>query len=151
MSNVSDAYDALVARLAAVLTTHKQLPNVLDLERNTTGQLRKGYGVTFGPSLNLERETGKFSEGRDMIVVITREYHVRKFDETDRTDVQKLLVEDAASVKLDIENDPTLADNSVVQARFVSDSGVDTVAADSQKFLKIELVVNVQYDETVNC
>lgn len=151
MSSVSDAYDALVARLAAVLTSHSQLPFVLDLERNTTGQLRLGYGVQFGPAENLERETGKFSEGRDMIVKITREYHVRKFDQTDRTDVQKLLMEDAASVKLDIENDPKLASTSVVQARFVSDLGIETVAADSEKFLKIEMIVNVQYDEDTDC
>ena len=149
MSDISDAYDALVTRLGAVLPTHKRLYDAYSIEENSERALVKGYAVGFGAGENTFRSFScQLSVKRDFSVTLTRRVIAREGATTKRADAEKLLFEDQKLVIADIEGDPSLGNSSVIaKADWVSDNGLEFVHGDKDNYLKLESTVSIEYFE----
>jgi hypothetical protein len=152
VSNISDAFDALKARLAAVFPDHTELTNPYQVDHNSDLILAQGYGIAIGPAVNTERNLScKLSVGRTIIIVLTRSYFATETQIALRETGTKLLLEDQFLIIKDLEKDPT-AGNSTAIAKlgYQSDSGILPVKADADNFLKLESTFNIEYFEDLN-
>lgn len=152
MSKISDVYDALVTRVSAVLPDHKRLSDPNNPEANPERDLRKGWGIAFGPAENTFGTLTNFlSVRRDFVIINTRKVEKRDTDTTGRATIEKQLFEDQKLVIADVEAEPTLGDsNAVCKADYSADSGIQFVHADKDNFLKLETVIQIEYREDLN-
>ena len=154
MSKATDVFDALVARLAAVLPAHKRIENPYVIENNSERVLNKGQGVAFGPAENTQRRlTNQLSVARDFLVTITRKTIKKKTDSSGRAEDIQLLFEDQKLVLDDIEKNTTLLDStlSVAKSDYISDNGLEFIFTEKDNFIKIESVIRVEYIEDLTC
>jgi hypothetical protein len=151
MSKASDAYDAVKARVAAVLPNHFVLPNPYAPEQNSENALRVGQGVKFLGGSNSNRSLScQLSISRQVEVVITRKYYGSEMMTANKSTVEKSLLEDQYLVIKEVEKDPTVALTSVVvQTRFESDSGIEFVFNDDKPFLMIRTLFALEYIENL--
>lgn len=152
MSNISDAYDALVTRLETILPSHNRLPNPYKPDENADEQLKLAWGVQVSTGNNSERNIScKLSIERSIIVVLTRRFFAPDLVE-DRMEVpEKALLEDQFLVIDDFEKDPTLNDSTAIcKMRYDSDSGIEYVKSDEDNFIKIESTFLIEYFEDLN-
>jgi hypothetical protein len=151
MSKASDSYDALKARVAAVLPNHFVLPNPYFPEQNSENALRQGQGIKFATALNSRRSLScQMSVSRQVEVIITRKYYGSELMVANKTNVEKLLFEDQYLVIKEIEKDPTVAISSVVvQTRFENDSGIEFVFNENKPFLMIRSLFSIEYIENL--
>lgn len=151
MSKTTDVYNALKARIVAVLDTkYTQISNVNNLEMNGENQLRLGYGVKFDGGDNTQRMIPKkLSVDRDFTVILTRKLFTTNSGATQTEAATLDLMEDQKLILDDIEIDHKLASTAVLQARYTSDTGVDSIE-DSENFLKIETTIRIEYLDDLN-
>jgi len=154
MSKATDVFDALVARVAAVLPDHKRIPNPYIIEQNSERILNKGQGVTFGPGENtFRRLTNQLSVARDFSVIITRKSIKKETDSSGRAEDIQLLFEDQKLVIDDVEKNTTLLDStlSVAKSDYLSDNGLEFIYGEKDNFIKVESVIRVEYIEDLTC
>ncbi len=151
MSFISDVYDALQARITAVLSSHLTLENPYALEECTEQVLVQGVGIAMGPATNTNRYIGcqKMSIRREFHVIITREVTATKFNTSSRASAEKTLFEDQKTILDDIESDPTLASSSVTQASYISDNGIEFVFDGKHNFMKLDSLIEIEYIQTI--
>lgn len=151
MSRITDVYNAIEARLVAVLPNHKRLPHPDLLELNTPQTLRQGYGILIGQGVNSVRETGcRVSIQRDFIVSITRESFQSDFVADKRETAEKTVYEDLKLVIEDVETDPKIGTSNVlIGAKYLSDAGTELVLIDKLSFIKVEAIIQVEYFEDI--
>lgn len=151
MSYISDVYDALAARVLAVLPNHLSLENPYALSECSDQVLTKGVGIAMGEGVNTNRYIGcdKMSIKRSFRVIVTREVTATKFDTTSRISAEKTLFEDQKLVLEDIENDPTLNSSAVTQSMYVSDNGVEFVLDNKHNFMKLDSLIEIEYIQDI--
>lgn len=150
MSKISDAYDALLTRIKAQLTTHIQLPNPYKPEENNEQQLRKGLGLRIGGGQNTNRSIGcQLSVGRDFIMVLTRVVRANEMMTGAKESAIKSLFEDQMLVLKSLEQDPSLGIPSAANAIFTDDGGLEYVFTGKDGFIKLETTINVEYFENL--
>lgn len=150
MSDVSTAISLLRTRVASVLTTHAELPHPGFVEENNEQKLDKAYGVQYSDALNTRRYVSKqISVQQNFLVVITRKIRANEYNVSGWQSGFDGLMEDRALVIKAIEGEPTLGDSSVVaRATWESDGGPERVFDDSDRYVKLELLVAVEYFES---
>lgn len=153
MSKVSEVYDNMIARLAAVLPQHNRLAIPSVVEVNPEPFLRQGYGVKLGQGRNTERYIDShMSTARSLTVVLTREAVMLANDPEGFAAAEKALLEDAVLVQKDFESHETLNSNFISNTKYVNDSGVDMIASleGSGVFLVCEVTFETEYfDESL--
>jgi hypothetical protein len=150
MSEISSIYDAVKARVAAKLTTHKLLPDPYTLESNPETFLEKGYSIAVKEAENSNRQIGcKISVRRNIEIAITRKFFTTDLNRDHLETREKDLLEDHALVIKDIEKDPSLATSESPMMVYVSDAGIQTVFDDKSNFIKIVSTFSVEYFESL--
>lgn len=150
MSTISTAYDALKARLLAVLPNHSQMTNPYAPEQNSEQILRKSYGLRISTAENTNRQVScQLSIRRTMEVVITRKYFASEMNRTAKETVEKDLMEDAFLVIKDIEKDADLG-NNVANILYQSDTGIEFVFSEDKPFFMTTLTFGLEYFENLN-
>lgn len=151
MSLISDVYDALQARITAVLGSHLTLENPYALTECTDQVLTQGVGIAMGPGTNTNRFVGcsQMSIMRQFHVIITREVTATKFNTTYRASAEKTLFEDQKAILDDIESDPTLASSAVTQSIYVSDNGIEFVNSNKHNFMKLDSLIEIEYIQDI--
>ena len=86
---------------------------------------------------------------RQFTIIITRKYEALENDGTKKATTEKQILEDALLIQKDVEADPTIAGTSVT-AFFRSDSGIEYVSGNTDRFLKTEIVIEAEYFENLN-
>jgi hypothetical protein len=152
MSIISTAYDALLGRVETVLDTAAQgyfrLPNPYKPDENNQRFLVKGYAIAMGGSVNTQRFVNcKFSINRTMTVILTRQYFAREDDADAKADAEKALFEDQYSLINDFEQDISI-NGQTMYTRYVSDSGIEYVQGDNDKFIMLRTEFALEYIET---
>lgn len=127
MSKVSDVTDAIIARCAAILTSHTRLPNPYDVAGNPDVMLKQGYGVRVGSAENSNRVLGNtVSIRRAYTIVLTRALYALDSNGSQRTTSEKTLLEDQWLMVADIVKDSSLNGAQVVST-YVGDTGVTQI------------------------
>lgn len=147
MSQVSTAFDALRARLGTVFTTgagYFELTNPYDIQDNQDQFLRKGWGLAVGAGVNTNRNLCKtVSVEREFRVVLTQALEATEFGIDDKQATVKELLESAQLAIESFEREFAL-DSGSYNTRFVSDSGISSLAGENFSFLTLELSFNVE-------
>jgi len=140
---VTTAYDALKTTIETTLgATFLKIPNPYDLEANSDGVLRKGYGIKIGPAVNVQAVSCNYIVDRTFTVVICRESLNTDHDAAGIASVEKQLVEDVNALVIDFEQNATL-NTGLIYSGYKSDSGVQLLRRE-QAFLYIEMEVVVK-------
>lgn len=153
MSNISTAYDALLARLVVLFTSGSgwlQIPNGMDVPSNSEGFLKKGYGLAVGSSTNTKRQLScTLSTDRIFKVSIARESFLTDGDTSGYDTIQKTLMEDLFSVIRDFEKNITLNGGQIF-AEYVSDTGVLPIEGDSFNFVYVSCDFKISLFDNLN-
>jgi hypothetical protein len=145
MSTTSTAYDALKARVVAVLS-RTQSTDLLDIEETTESSLIEGYQIVVGSASNTNRLVGcRSSVARDFIVILTQKTYANELDITAKETAMKALFDAFELIRMDIEKDTTLGSSSIAKTDYVSDTGLEYVYDDKDNFYKVEITFNVEY------
>lgn len=155
MSNISTIYDALITRVSAVLPNHNRLPLNTNIDLNMESRLRQGWGLSFAAgAINTNRvmagNGGKMSVDRSFLLSITRQEFVQDQNASGRATAEKQLLEDQFLVIEDLEKDPKLGTSICINARYVSDNGLEFVFPDERKYIMIVSTINVEYFEDLS-
>lgn len=147
-TRISTAYDAMITRIEAVLTTHARLMNPYEVARNPEQFLAKGYGLAIGPASGNRNVLSKIWVARQFNLVLTRRFSVIQGDTAAKATVEKLLMEDQMSVIQDFEANSTLNDQ-VTTISYTADSGIRSVFPDKDQFLVLETNFQASYLEAL--
>lgn len=152
MSKITTAYDALKARVVALLPTHLALTNPYAPEQNTEMALKIGYGIRVAAGENSKRNLScVLSVNRGMEIVLTRKYYGSELNRDAKEAAEKALLEDQFLLIKDVEKDPTLAlSGTLCKFEYVGDTGIEFVFNEDKPFLMIVSSFNMEYFENLN-
>lgn len=155
MSNITTAFDAIKAKMLVLfpeVSGYYQLTNPYDVEENTITMHEKGWGVALGPGTNTNRQLScRLSVQRDITIVLTRRRYANELDTPSKESAEKSILEDQYTLIKALEKDPTINSSVSGIARFVfaSDGGIETILAESDAFIKLVTVFNMEYFENL--
>jgi hypothetical protein len=137
MSNVSDCYDAFVARIEAVLPNHTRLSNPYEIEQNIEPLMIQGWGLGMGASTNTNRELScRVSIRRQFSLVLTRKFYALEADAESKASTEKELLEDQLLVIKDLCSNSDLS-GLIGVVDFESDGGIEQVYGEKDQFLAL--------------
>lgn len=142
MSAVSTAYDALETRIAALLNANPadpaflKIPNPYQLEENSDGVLRKGFGIKIGQASNVMAVNCNYHIDRVFGVVLAREAMNTDHDSAGIAKVEKQLMEDLTTIIRDFEVNQSL-NTGLIFCGYLGDGGIELIRND-QSFLAVE-------------
>jgi len=149
MSAITTVYDILITRIAAVLTGHYRLSNPYKLEENAETFLRIGYGLAIGDAVNtLKPMTGCLFTQRNFILSISRRYAATESNAVAKATTEKQIMEDLFLLINDFHQNTTLTNGNRV-VKFESDSGINYVQGETDKFMYTSAVISIEYFETL--
>jgi len=149
MTKINDIYDELHSITQVVLPEYTELPNPYIPDDNPDIYMKKGYGISIGAASNTNRVVSKkVSILRDFDFVFVRQINSTETNTGLIKSNAKAIMEDSFKVLEEIENNTSLG-QVCVKAEFVSDSGLDFIEADTQRFFILTMVVSVEYFETL--
>lgn len=149
MSNVSDIFDAMVIRVAALLPNHTRIPDAYTIEDNPITLLRQGWALAYGPAVNGDRFlSAKLTYQRILLLTITRECISLEGDVESKVDVEQSLMEDIVTVSNDFTSDSTL-NNATNRVKYLGDTGVQRIWADKHNFLMTQIEIQSEVTETL--
>jgi hypothetical protein len=147
MSDISTIYDALLALIPTILTTHEELNNPYLLEDTSDIDMEKGWTLGFGPGENTQRLLGaQITYNRSFILTITRRSFGHLRDKALRITTEKLLFEDQ---KILINGIEKYTNASIENIIFVGDNGLEFLNGDRFGILLIQNNVSVEYFEDI--
>lgn len=150
MSKIQDIYDALVAVVAGELTDYMRFPNPYVIDTNTFLHQKAGYGVSIGPGFDTERYVGCLvTWQRDFSVTLVRQVMTTQNNTALRANLEREILDDHDKLRKAIYNNSTLSGNAI-KSTLVSDGGLNFIDGDRLKFLALEMVVSVEYEDNPN-
>lgn len=151
MTIASDVYTDFLARIEAVLPTHKRLPKPYRIEENSEQFLDQGFAIQIGPGVNTQRLLScQVSIRREFIVILTRKFIASELSRLPKQVVELNLLEDQRLITRDLESDPTLGSTNVANSGYVSDTGVSFVFTERENVLRLNSVFFCEYLEDLN-
>lgn len=154
MSGVSTVHVALKSLITTTLTGYSRI-NAYQLQNNPDLMLDKGYGISYGPGTNTNRQVGcHLSVSRAFLVLLTKQVTTMEYDEDGMTELEKSLLEDSILLVKAIEDNPTLAtsagqDGPAMSAIWESDEGIEFLEGKSGSYLLCQMTFNIEYMEAL--
>lgn len=140
---ITTAYGALKTRIESVLGTgFLKIPNPYEMENNSDGVLRKGYGIRLGQATNVQAVSCEYIVDRTFTVVICRESLNTDHDADGIAAVELQLAEDVNSIVRDFEREVTL-NTGLIFTGYRGDSGIQLLRRE-QAFLYVEMDIVVK-------
>lgn len=153
MTKISQVYDALLARLAAIMPSADgwtRLPNPYEIEENPSLFLKQGYGLAIGPGENRNDSVcPNVGIRRIVTVVVSRKVDATEINVTAKDSPHKQLLEDMFQVLREFEMNVSLLD-SLGNAIFVADTGVNFVNGEDENYIYSSMQFTVDYFENLN-
>lgn len=147
MSAVTDIYDAIVTKITSAVSDYKRIPNPYDVEANTFLHLRNGFGIEIGPGFNTERFVSCISTWqRTYNIILVKQVLTTQNNTPIRVAIEKDILDDQNTLFKAFEIDPTLG-GKVIKTVVQSDSGIAFLAFDNAKFLSMQILIDVEYQE----
>ena len=144
---VLTVYDLITAKLAAVLPDHWRLPNPYDPASNSWLKLNKGYGVAIGPAFDTNRSLSCIiSWKRTFTILISEKVTVLENDLDRRIVIEKDILTSHDILLKAFYKDLSLSTSATI-ASVTSDGGVRFLDGDREKFLAMEINLDVEYQD----
>lgn len=149
MSSITDIYNALETTLATALPAYTKLPNAYDVEDNATIFLGKGYGLGIGGGSNTNRLLpSKVSISRDFEIVFVNQINATASNGDLIEAQEKEIFEDMFLFLKTVESDASLG-CLAINSSYVSDSGLDFLDGETQRYFSLTMVVSVEYIQSL--
>ena len=150
MSLITDIYNALETTLATALPAYNKLPNAYDVEDNAKLFLGQGYGLGIGSGSNTNRVLpSKVSISRDFEVVFVNQINATASNGDLIEAQEKAIFEDMYLFLKAVENDASLG-GLAINSTYVSDSGLDFLDGETQRYFSLTMVVSVEYIQSLS-
>lgn len=149
MSTISIIYDNFKTILSTIYPNKRELTNPIAIERNADQLLTNGYGLSVGNAVNTNRLVGcQLSVSRDFTITITRQVEGINKDTASLDSAEKSLLEDHLLIINEAYKNGQL--NFIcTKVNYTSDSGIVEIITDQKKFLMIQIILSVEYFETI--
>lgn len=149
MSTISTIYDNFKTILSTIYPTKRELTNPFSIEKNADQLLTNGYGLQVGNATNTNREVcNKLSVARDFTITITKQVEGINKDTASLDSAEKALLEDHLLIISECQKNAQL--NSICsKVNYTSDTGIVEIITDQKKFLMIQILISVEYFETI--
>lgn len=145
MSAISTAYDALKTRIEAKLLPSSgwlKIPNPYEMENNSDGVLRQGYGIKIMDATSVQAITCNYHIDRTFGIVISRECMNTDHDADGIATVEKQIMEDLVLLIADFELNTTL-NTGLIFCGYLGDGGIQLIRR-QQAYLYLEAQFKVK-------
>lgn len=150
MSKITTIIDAMILRLEEVLPDYKRLPNPHEISENYSLFLKQGFGVKVGPGSQVRRLLAcQLPIARTFEITLTQEFFALENDSERKSLFEEKLLEAHVLILKDFEKNTTLNETAIV-TKYESDSGIQFVFQDKERFLSISTLFTVEYFEDLN-
>jgi hypothetical protein len=147
-TKIGTIYDAIVDVIEANLTDYKRIANPYAMNENTFHQLSKGFGLAIGGGNDTERYLGCLvTWRRTFTVLLTEQMIATQNDHSTRETVEKSILDAHDILRKAFYNNSTLSGNAI-KTTITDDAGVGFIATERAKFLVMEMVLEVEYQES---
>lgn len=147
-TKISDLYDNFHTLIGNNLTGYTRIPNPYESDENPSLYLKKGYGIAFGPAQNTFRQICNVETlKRDFNIILINQVLSTQLSAVNRGAYEKTLLENHRSLIKAIAADDTLS-NKAVKINFVGDSGIRYAESDTEKYIVIEMIFEIEYFES---
>ena len=151
-SKFSDVYDSLVTRLAVLWPSKSVIPYPYSLSDSPVQFLKDGYGIKVGGASNSELTTDYLSSVSHTIsIILVREVSGFSSLKTSLVAETKTIYDDIYDLKNALLNlsrvSPMFNGEPVV---YDSDSGIEDVIGDKQRFISLESVFTFDLTQEIN-
>lgn len=149
-TEITTISDGLVARVAALLTSHTRLSNPYDLANNNDLVLTQGYGVALGSAAPTRRSMScQVSVKRTFRISLTRRAPAIEGDAATRFSTERTLLEDLQTLIDDFEKNNALLTTGDYLVMYDRDTGIFPVRAGSNSYLAVTMDVTVEYQRNL--
>lgn len=146
MDKIGEIKAAFLALLKVALPNHYELSNAYTIEGNPNVALQQGFGVSVGAGNRENFDVSTKGYSRQFNVVLIRVIGGTELDTAGRQATEGQILSDFKAVCDTIWASPTLG-LEAVDTDYESDSGIDFMAADGQKYYATNITFNVRYRE----
>lgn len=150
MTKIATIYDAIADIVETSLPGYTRLPNPYEVDENIYLYLQKGYGIAIGPGFDTERYVGCLvSWERTFSIMIIHQLTTTQNNISTRETIEKSILDDHDVLRKAFYLNSHLNQNAI-KSTIISDSGISFIVADSLKFIGLEMVLSVEYQEDPN-
>lgn len=147
-TKISTIYDNLTAVVVAALPDYMRFPNPYAIDANTFIHQRAGFGVSIGPGVDTQRYLGcLITWQREFTVSLVRQVTTTQNNTSVRAGIEKEILDDHDILRKAIYNGSTLS-GQAIKTTLISDSGLSFIDGDRMKFLALEMLISVEYEES---
>ena len=148
---ISSTHDALITLIETALPLYTRLPEFFGVEENNELYLTKGYALAYGAGSNSERLISRQASWvQEYGIFLINQIMTTDHDVTGRANAAKAIAEDAHSLFIALEENPTLSSTGV-RTVALSTGGVELLEGDREKYALVELSVEVEFLQNLNC
>lgn len=150
MTVATGIYTALVAKIAATLTTYIDLPDSYEIEMNPTYLMTKSFAVSFGDERNDNyHATNLLNHERSFTITLINKLVATVNSRPERVIVEKALIEDGYTLIKALYNDLTLGQVATLVS-YNGQSALEYLTAvnSTEKFISIKINVDIKYQDT---
>jgi hypothetical protein len=148
MSTIQTIYDNLISEIESALSSYTRIPNPYEPNENPSLFLRKGFGCGISSGQNSFRQIcNKVSVSRYFNVVLTNEVMTTTMNSAARGEFERGLMNDQY-VLINALDDSNLS-GTAIKVQYTSDNGIEYVKGDTEKYIFIETIFEIEYFETI--
>lgn len=148
-TKIETIYSSLATVVGNALTGYTKFPNPYVIEANTFLHQKAGFGIAIGHGTDTQRYLGcnLTTWQRDFNVTLVRQVLTTQNNTTIRVALEADILADHDALHKAIYNNSTLSGNAI-KTTLVGDSGLNFIDGDLMKFLAMEMIVSVEYQDT---
>lgn len=147
-TKISTIYDNLASVVATALPDYLRFPNPYAIDANTFLHQRAGYGISIGAGVDTRRYLGcLISWEREFTISLVRQITTTQNNTSIRSGIEKDILDDHDILRKAIYNNSTLS-GQAIKTTLISDSGLSFIDGDRMKFLALEMLISVEYEES---
>lgn len=152
MSEISQAYDAILSLVETTFPDHEELINAYAPELNDDLTFDAAFGVSVAEGENTNRVVGcDISQERRWLITLCRKIMAGTLNrstvtKTVRRTAEKNLLEDLDLLVAELEKSPTINNSApIVKTVYESDSGLEFIRTERQDLIMIRAVFRTEY------
>ena len=150
MSEISDVYDAIIAKMASIFPSKTRIPNPYIVESNPDRCLKDSWGVAVSSGSRQELTFCHLQLERIFNIILTRETFILDSKPDGFDSSVKNLLEDARTIQLEFYKIDELGiEDKIDQLDVLTSSDIESVFVGKKKFLKIEVTISIKTSDLI--
>lgn len=150
MTVIADIYTECVDVIETALPTHVRIPDPYNITTNTFLHMRNSYGIGVGPGTDTERYVGCLvTWARTYNIILVQQITTTQNNIDAREIIEKSLLDSHDALRKAFYLNSNLG-GLAIKSTVLSDGGIIPLDIGGVKFLSLEMVLEVEYQEDPN-